>query len=340
MKRICAHLALAAVMMLPIQAMAQGMHYSQYYNAPMLLSPANTGLMPDNDYRLGVNYRTQWATVPVPYHTFSAYGDAITAMNEEGTSWLGLGAAFFSDKAGDGNLALNRFEVCAAYHLGMGEYTMLSIGGSAATVQRSVDFSRLTFDTQWDGTTFSQNMVNGELPGVKKTNYFDVSAGLNLAWFPNENAYMKLGVAASHLNTPTESFYGQNTNLGIRPTGNVDGLFFLGSQVILNPSVYYTYQKGASELLYGSLFSTVVGGRRNKTALVLGAYNRWNESIIPVLGFEYSTLRIMSSYDITISQLAPYNNRSGAFEIALIWKGKFSRNSGTDRKVLSCPRFF
>ena len=316
------------------------MHFSQYYNAPMLLSPANTGLMPENDFRVGVNYRTQWATVPVPYHTVSAYADGTTLVNADGNSWLGFGAAFFSDKAGDGNLALNRFEGFLAYHLSLGEYSMLSFGASAASVQRSVDFSRLTFDTQWDGTTFSSSMVNGELPGIKKTSYLDVTAGINYAWFPSENVYIKFGAAAAHINMPKESFYGYKNNLGLRPTGNIDGTFFLGGNIILNPSVYYTWQKGASELVYGTMFSSLIGSSRSKTALILGAYNRLNESVIPVVGFEYSTLRIVSSYDITISELAPYNNRSGAWEVALIWKGKYNNDGGFAKKVLNCPRFF
>ena len=55
------------------QAYAQGMHFSQYYNAPLLINPANTALMSDHDYRMGANYRSQWTKVPVPYKTFSAY---------------------------------------------------------------------------------------------------------------------------------------------------------------------------------------------------------------------------------------------------------------------------
>ena len=54
----------------------QGLHFSQYYNAPMLINPANTGLIEDYDWRAGVNYRNQGATIPIPYNTSSVFADA------------------------------------------------------------------------------------------------------------------------------------------------------------------------------------------------------------------------------------------------------------------------
>ena len=109
-------------------SIAQGLHFSQIYNAPMLVSPANTGLMSDKDYRFGMNYRTQWGAVPVPYTTFSAYGDAQVFRRMNGTNWLGVGGSIFTDKCGDGSLSLTRWEGDVAYHIQLGEYQMVSFG--------------------------------------------------------------------------------------------------------------------------------------------------------------------------------------------------------------------
>src|SRR6185437_8005771 len=125
---------------------------------------ANTALMPDNDFRVGLNYRNQWAIVPVPYNTFSAFGDFKVGGNKDNenhNNWLGVGFAFFSDKAGDGNLALSQVQGDLAYHLQTSRFTMLSIGLSGATIQRSVNYDNLLFDTQWDGFTFNGHMANG-----------------------------------------------------------------------------------------------------------------------------------------------------------------------------------
>jgi type IX secretion system PorP/SprF family membrane protein len=320
-------------------ANSQGLHFSQYYNAPLLLNPANTALMPDADYRVGVNYRDQWSSVPVPYKTVSAYADLQVLRNRNQTNWLGFGLAFWSDKTGNGDLSLSRTEGFIAYHLQMGEYSMISAGVSGASVQRTVDFNKLTFDKQWDGFQFDKNASNGEKGYVAKTSFFDVGVGLNYAYFPNENLYLKIGAGAAHITQPKESFYGQDNKLGIRPTGNIDLLIKAGASVIINPSVYFTTQKSASELLYGSLFQiNVSGSDKASTQLILGAFHRWNEAIVGTIGLQYGQWRAMTSYDFTVSKLGAANKGRGAFEIALRYEGRYNEFSGT-RRTYNCPRF-
>jgi len=320
------------------------MHFSQYYNAPMLLNPANTALMPDDDYRFGMNYRTQWAAVPVPYNTFSAYGDCKIGgnkSNEDHNNWLGLGLAFFDDKAGDGNLSLVQIQGSVAYHLQLSQFTMLSGGLSGAYVQRSVNYDNLTFDAQWDGFTFNSVLGNGEKIGVIKTNYATVNGGLNFAWFPNDNVYAKLGGSVLNINQPTESFYNSGNKVGYRPIGNLDMLFKTGPVLIVNPSIYYSTQMGASELVFGSLFRTVLSEKNTNmpVQLILGIFDRWNDAVIGVAGMQLGGIQFMASYDFTVSALAPYNASYGALEFSLIYTGKYYKNQGV-RKMYNCPRFF
>jgi type IX secretion system PorP/SprF family membrane protein len=322
-----------------VKSQGQGMHFSQYYNAPLLLNPANTALMPDNDYRIGFNYRNQWSSVPVPYRTFSAYGDLQLMRNRNQTNWMGVGLAFWNDKAGNGDLSLSRSEAFLAYHVQMGEQSMISVGASGAYVARSIDFNKLSFDKQWDGFEFDKTKANGESGYTSQTSFFDLSAGVNLAYFPNENVYLKVGLGVAHVTQPKESFYGQETKMGIRPTANVDLLVKLGPNVILNPSVYYTTQKAASELLYGTLFKVNVSGSDNsQTSLILGAFNRWNEAVIGVIGLEYNHFRLMSSYDFTISSLGSEIKGKGAFEIGIVYEGVYGSFS-RQRQSYNCPRF-
>ena len=71
----------------------QDLHFSQYFNAPLLVNPANTGFNPDYDYRFGGNYRNQWATVGNPYKTMSIWGDVKVLGDRFENGWLGLGGA-------------------------------------------------------------------------------------------------------------------------------------------------------------------------------------------------------------------------------------------------------
>jgi len=323
-------------------ANGQSMHFSQYYNAPMLVNPANTALMPDDDFRLGANYRTQWATVPVPYTTFSAWSDfKIGGKKDNGhPNWLGLGGALFSDKAGDGNLSLLQMQGSAAYHLHLNSSTMLSFGGSGAYVQRSVNYDNLTFDTQWDGFTFNGHMPNGEKVGIVRTSYTTVAAGMNLAMFPNENVYIKIGGSVSNINTPTESFYGGKNTLAMRPSANVDALFRLSADFIANPSAFFQTQSGAMELVAGSLFRYNLNHGRDSRAsqLILGGYDRLSDAVIGVAGYQFGDVQFMASYDFTLSALSPYNASYGALEFSIVYGGSYYKNQGI-RRMFTCPRF-
>lgn len=321
------------------KADAQGMHFSQYYNAPMLLNPANTALMPENDFRIGVNYRNQWASVPVPYKTFSAFADFQALRNRNQTNWLGAGLSFWNDKAGDGDLSILRMEALLAYHIQMGEFSMISAGVGVASVQRTIDFNKLSFDRQWDGFRFDPNLPSGEGGYVSGTSFFDLSAGVNLAFFPNENTYLKFGAGLAHINQPKESFYGQENTMGFRPTGNVDLLLKLGPDVIVNPSVYFTTQKNAMELLFGSLFQfRVTRDNVEPASIIAGSFYRWDEAVVGALGIQFNKFRLMTSYDFTTSSLNTVNKSRGAFEASLVFESVYNSFS-RDRRTLNCPRF-
>lgn len=339
MRRFVLPFLMVAATLSSFRGDAQGIHFSQYYNTPMLLSPANAGLMPDKDFRAGISYRNQWSNIPAPFKTFSAFGDMKLLENFEKSNWLGLGAAIFNDRAGNGDLSLLSGQVFAAYHLKMGEYSMLSAGIGVGLVQRSVNFSKLTFDTQWDGFTFNPQSGNGEAYTFQKTTYADISAGLNYAFFPNENLYFQLGGGLLHLNSPTESFYGQQNKLSIRPTGNLDMLFKLGDNSITNLSAYYSNQRNASELVYGVSFSYNVMPRENApTVIILGLYNRLGDAIVPTIGLEWDHVRFTSSLDVNISGMSPSSGGNGALEFSIIYQGSYSHGL---RKYSSygCPRF-
>ncbi len=327
-----------ALLLAALSAGAQGMHFSQYYNAPLLLNPANTALMPEADYRAGMTYRQQWAAVPVPYNTFSAFADFQVLKDKARNNWLGLGVAFWNDKAGTGSMQLTKGEAFVAYHLQLGAQNMISAGASFGFAQRSVDFARFVFDRQWDGFKFDEALPSSEPQTVKQTSYSDVSVGLNYAWTPNENFYLKVGAALAHVNTPRETFYNINSNVGMRPTGNIEAVIRAGQSVILTPSVYFTQQKGAQEMLYGVNGSIhVFGEGRDASAFIVGAYHRLNEAVIGMAGYKYGPVRFVTTYDYTLSDLRPATNGQGAMEFSVVFEGLYG--GGEPAGKFNCPRF-
>src|ERR1700744_3891599 len=79
----------------------QDLHFSQWFNSPLTTNPANTGFIPDADYRIGANYRDQWSAVmATPYKAMSIWGDAQVFRNRIENGWLVLGGVILRYDAG------------------------------------------------------------------------------------------------------------------------------------------------------------------------------------------------------------------------------------------------
>ena len=320
-------------------ATSQDLHFSQYYNAPILLNTANTGLM-DNNWRAGLNFRNQWGTTPIPFNTASAAVDFNMMRDKWETSWIGTGIAVWRDVAGDGNLALTKAQANLAYHLMVSDRSTLSAGLGAAYCQRSVDVSKLTFDVQWDEFSFNRNASNQETFPTQKTNFWDLSAGINYSYFNDDNLYIKVGLGGMHINQPQETFMGKSNRKGFRPLGNIEIVYKASDGVQIVPSIYYTREKKASELVMGSLFNINTGGGSGAISnqFVMGAFYRNKDAIIATAGYMFRNSKFMFSYDQTVSQMSQGNNGMGAFELSLIIQGDYKRANEKTR-TYGCPRF-
>src|SRR5215469_14508137 len=115
------------MMLAAICAKGQDLHFSQWFNAPLTTNPANTGFIPDADYRLGANYRNQWSSVmSEPYKTMSIFGDAQVFRNRIQSGWLGLGGVIMHDVAGSGNLTTTQVYGSVAYHQMVGYSSLIT----------------------------------------------------------------------------------------------------------------------------------------------------------------------------------------------------------------------
>ena len=72
--------------------------------------------------------------------------------------------------------------------------------------------------------------------------------------------------------------------------------------------------------------------------MIGGLYYRVSESFIPMVGYVYRNIRLMFTYDVTVSSLNKYNGSRGAWEFAAIQNGFYNEYSG-DRHQSLCPSF-
>lgn len=151
---------------------------------------------------------------------------------------------------------------------------------------------------------------------------------------------MKMSVGAKNLNQPTESFYGSENKLGLRPLANLDITYKASDNLMINPSVYYTRQKQASELVGGAMFNINVGENRvaGNNEFLIGAFYRNKDAAIFAAGYKFRQHRVTFSYDHTVSDMSEGNKGIGAFELSLILQGNYK--AGTEiTNTYGCPRF-
>lgn len=323
-------------------ALAQDLHFSQFFNSPLTTNPANTGFIPDGDYRLGINYRDQWSAImSMPYKTMSAFGDVQLLKNRLDNGWMGVGAVILRDVAGSGNLTSTKIYGSIAYHQMLGYSSLLSLGFNVGYANKQINVINLKFPDQFDGKFFDNKLPTSASLDRNNIGYLDLQVGMNYAYFPTTNVYLNTGFSVHHINRPRESFFNNTDAPGIdnqvpmRFIGFLNGSFKLNDQVILNPNVYYTQQASASELVGGLNAHYNLSGDGDYL-LIAGVYYRHKEAFIPLVGLGYKNYTFSFTYDATISSLKNYNGSRGAFEFSLVKQGLITPGG---KKVTPCPSF-
>lgn len=321
---------------------SQDLHFSQFFNSPLTTNAANTGFIPDGDYRLGVNYRTQWSSVmAIPYKTMSAFGDVQVMRNSDETGWMGLGGVILHDVAGSGNLTSTKIYGSIAYHQTIGYGSLISAGFNVGWANKQINVSNLKFPDQFDGKFFDNKLPTSVSLDYNNINYLDVQAGLNYAYFPNSKVYVNAGFSAHHVNRPRESFFdnsqGIDNRVPVRYIGFLNGSFMVNDQWILNPNAYYTRQVNSSELVMGMNARYNLSGD-GESELIGGVYYRHKDAFIPLVGLALKSYAFTFTYDATISSLKNFNNTRGAYEISIVKQGLFDSYNGNRRQTI-CPSF-
>lgn len=323
-------------------AFAQDLHFSQFFNSPLTINPANTGFIPGGDYRLGVNYRNQWSSImSVPYQTMSAFGDAQVMQNQDNTGWMGVGGVILRDVAGSGNLTSTKVYGSVAYHQMINAGSLVSLGFNVGWANKQINAGNLKFPDQFDGHFFDSHLPTGAILDVNNINYFDMQVGMNYAYFPNDRTYFNAGFSAMHVNRPRESFFnsqdGIDNRIPVRYTGFLNGSYKVNDQWIVNPNAYFSLQAKSYEVVAGLNAHYNLSGDGEKI-LIGGLYYRYKDAVIPMIGLGYNDYTFTFTYDATTSSLSNYNNGRGAFEFSLIRQGAFDRYLGNKHESM-CPSF-
>jgi type IX secretion system PorP/SprF family membrane protein len=300
---------------------SQDIHFSQFQNSPLNLNPARTGIF-DGDIRFVGNYRNQWKSVSQPYTTFSGSVDAKLNRWSDQKNIFGAGLVLFHDKAGDSKLSslFTGLSVSWTRILDRDGVHALTGGLQIGFNARSIDYSGLTFDEQYDGDVFNPDLGNTESFDGNNHGFLDLAAGLVYTLKLGDETHLGAGVSMQHLNKPDDSFFGESVAVPTRL--QVDLLLDarLSDRFDLVPTVLYQSQGSAGELVAGTSLRININDRPGKLYnFYVGGFLRMEDAIILSAGLDYNFLHATISYDINTSDLDRASNNKGGPELSLIY---------------------
>lgn len=316
---------------------AQDIHFSQFFEAPLLRNPSLAGIF-TGDVRVQAVYRDQWNSVTDAYKTGS--------LNAEYKMHIGKGADFITpgiqilyDRAGTIDWQSTHILAALNYHksLSVDRNRYLSLGFMGGPVERHFDRSKMTTNSTYDGLGDGESFIK------PSAGYIDAAVGMSYNSQLNDNAdnNFYIGLAYHHFNKPKNAIYESLTST-IEPKWIASA----GVRFSVTPESYLTIQADQSvqgkfnETIVGALYGIKLGEDLDHPLYTVhgGAFLRWNDAIIPVIKVDYSPFSFSVSYDVNISKLKTSSYGRGGFELGLSYVG-FTNKNNSSLNAVNCPRF-
>ncbi|HMR42395.1 MAG TPA: PorP/SprF family type IX secretion system membrane protein [Saprospiraceae bacterium] len=303
-------------------ANGQDIHFTQFYNTPLTVSPALTGIFNGDQRYIGV-YRGQWYSANSPFSTFYGMFDQKIYNRKLGNSFLAAGGALGYDRAGDSKLSLFNLSLNGSYTYAIDRENFLTGGLMLGVAQRSFKYDNLLWDNQWDGDRADPNLSPNE--GFDDSGYIFADIGIGVNYRGQKLASrstLDIGASLSHLNKPNQSFADSEVSR-LEPR--------LSTYIIQNLQIsnrFDVYWNGLAQ--FQNNYLEGVGGlggrlhldqrRGRELAVQLGMAFRFNaigDAAIAAAELHYQYWRFGLSYDINVSGLKIATNRNGGPEVTV-----------------------
>src|SRR3954453_22724450 len=276
-------LCILLLLIVTTSAEAQDPHFSQFFEAPLLRNPSLAGLFA-GDIRVQMVYRNQWASVTTPYQTGSfnmEYKQPIGKAND----FITTGLQLLYDRAGTTNFTTTYIFPAVNYHKALnGEKSRyLSLGFMGGYVQRRIDRSKMTTNSQYGPNGYDPALADGETFTQSSYHYLDGSFGMsyNSSINGSETDNFFIGFAYHHFNRPLNSFY-KNPPVELNPKWVASaGVRFTASEVsYITIQGDYSKQGEYTETIAGATYSIKIGDDFEKPLYILhlGGYLRLKDA--------------------------------------------------------------
>lgn len=310
---------------------AQDVHFAQFYNAPLVINPANAGDI-EGDQRFAMIHREQWRSVGSPFRTDAfSYDVPLLRGRMGGGRYLGVGINAFSDKAGSTRFGDTQGNLSIAYAIRSGAESQFAFGLQGGYGQRSAILDGMRWDSQYNGAGYDPNLPTNEAIPNSRAQFIDLAAGVLGKGEWKNGMRWKAGASAFHLNEARVSLFGSAEDRLLRRFVAHGELRIDGERWIWLPKFFAAQQGASREINVGALMHRRIGldsrytTDKNSSAVYFGCFYRVGDAIVPTVQFEWKR-RMMAaiSYDVNISQLRAQTAFRGGMEVSLQWIGVFT----------------
>lgn len=317
--------------------LAQDLHFTQYFHAPLLLSPAETGNH-DGAWRAASTYRNQWQTIGNALETGAWAADFNFYTRAQKVS-AGLQAVH--DESGNFRLIHQKMLVSFAYHHRVAQHRFHA-GVQGGWVGKRFISNAFTFPDQFsdDQGVFDRSLPTAETTNRIQIQYLDLNAGIIYGRYIKSNL-LEIGISFHHLNTPIESFTGAVNELAARRSYFARYKFDLGRRWQAHAHALWMDQRKATTVVTALIAERPLAANKVKAkAFMLGASSRQSvnanyDALTAMAGLRFQRLLVCLSHDFTFSLLRKANDFHGAYEIALVYTGLAS---GPVKNSVPCRR--
>ena len=308
----------------------QDVHFSQVYETPLFLSPANAGFF--NGYsRAIINYRNQWASMGKAFQTTAVSVDLGMFKTKKNKAFMGLGLTIFRDQAGAAKLRKTNALVNVSGLVKLGRNSALSVGLAGGTCGTNGDYNALTYESQFNGNYIDPNINSGEIP-YRQFTTVDVGVGAAYEFSrykkdPDHDDVIsfKIAFGAFHINNPKQEYgAGSSYRMPVKLAYSFTSVYDItDTRFTLTPTLVYQTQAKYQEIVFGSYLKyrvktgTKVTGEKTQDAMGFGLFYRRRDAIIAKLIFDIGDYSIGMSYDANISGYRTASRGFGGFEISL-----------------------
>ena len=314
-------------------ASSQDLNFSQFYETPLLRNPALAGIF-KGDIRIKGSYRSQWASVTVPYNTTALSAEYKMPLNNAVGDWVTLGMQVTNDVAGSIKLRKTALMPVISFNKSLSQENDSYL---------SIAFIGGPVSTQFNPSELSTHQSVASDPALNSAGYtyWDMGAGLTYSSNYGDDIRYYLGAAMYHINNPKLNYFAKND------------FSILGRKLLLNGGITaqtsdnnkitayadYIKQEGSEQFLAGMLYGIELSKRyedEKTLGLNLGAMFRWNDALIPVINLDIYDWTFGLSYDVNISRLATYSQYRGGTELSLTYRATLNRRTAAGNAV-RCP---